>query len=469
MHSQKNARLILLNTCIGAFLAPFTSSAISFAVPQIGEAFRITFYQVIWIPLSFLIALASLYLISGRLSDEFGRVKLYRTGLALYCAGMILSVFSPSILLLMIFLFIGGAGAALSGSNSVAIISQVYEKSVRGRAIGINVMSVYLGLTLAPVASGFIVHILDWRYLFVVTVPIAILAIILTFTFMNGIDEPKRVLKVDVRGAILFTVGLFLTVYYLSAGNIYGWLKEVFFLAFGLILLGIFFYVERGSKNPLIDARLFTKNRTFLASNITAFLIYISTFSIVFVFSLYMQLVLDYNPLISGLVLISEPLVMVIFSPISGLLSDRFGSRSIATLGMIIIGLSFMILYFLPLKGYYSMIIPLGIIGVGFGLFSASNTSSVINSVSSKQYGLASGTLGTMRFTGQLLSISLSSLILASSLPRTVIIGMFSGISFTSLTEYSSLFVSGFKNVMLVSGILSLIGSYISFLRKKGK
>lgn len=469
MPSERARKLILLNTSIGAFISPFTSSAISFATPQIGEAFGATFYQIVWVPLSFLIALSSFYLISGRISDEFGRVKFYRAGLILYSLGMILSILSNSVYMLISLLFISGIGAAMAGSNSTAIISEAYPKERRGGALGINVMSVYLGLTLAPVLGGVITHFFEWRYLLIITVPVAVLATILTYFSMGKMNIPSRKGRVDLKGGVAFASGLFLIVYYLTAGDFYGWFKEIYFLLAGLMLMGIFAYIERKTDNPLIDGRIFLHNRTFTASNVTAFLNYLSTFSIVFIFSLYLQLVLGYNSLIAGTLLISEPILMVIFAPISGLLSDKYGSRIVSSLGMAIIGASFFYLYFFPVSTVVSIVVPLGVIGMGFGLFSAANTNSVMGSVRALQFGFASGTLGTMRFVGQLLSIAVSSLLLAESLPRNVIIGMFSGITFNSLSAYSGTFIHGFKVVMIVSGIISFLGSYTSLLKNRGE
>jgi MFS family permease len=284
---------------------------------------------------------------------------------------------------------------------------------------------------------------------------------------MRNLDIKGKNVKIDIKGALIFTVGLFSTIFYLSISQVYGWISMIYLLVIGILLLTIFVLTETKSANPILDISLFTKNRTFAASNFTAFLNYISTFSIVFVFSIYLQVMLKYNPFNAGIILVSEPVFMVLFSPISGKLADKYGSREIAAIGMGVIGVSFLVLSFLKVTSVWSIIIPLSMIGVGFGLFSAPNTNSVMGSVSREKYGVAAGTLGTMRFTGQLLSIALASTILAASLPRTMLLGLFSGAQSTITLSYYNAFVSGFKVVMLISGILSLVGVYTSLLKNK--
>ena len=166
--------------------------------------------------------------------------------------------------------------------------------------------------------------------------------------------------------------------------------------------------------------------------------------------------------------LVAEPVFMVIFSPISGKIADKYGSRIMASLGMAVIGISFLILSWITIKNVYDIIIPLSFIGIGFGFFTAPNTNSVMGSVKGERFGIASGTLGTMRFTGQILSISVASAILSNALPKKMLLGIFTGIMQTASVTYIDAFVTGFRISMLLSGILSLVGAYTSILKNKG-
>jgi MFS family permease len=360
-----------------------------------------------------------------------------------------------------------GLSSAILAANSTAIISTVYPKNIRGSVLGINAMSVYLGYLLAPFIGGLLIRFYGWRSIFIVDLPIGIFGVLLSILTLRNLEIKRMENSFDVIGSILFPSGLILIVLYISISEVYNFISFIYLPVIGLIILLIFFINEKKKTNPLIDLSLFHNNRTFAASNLSAFFNYTSTFAIVFIFSVYLQTILKFSSFDSGLVLASEPLFMVAVSPISGKLTDRYGSREIAALGMSLIGASFIILFLFMTTSMLSIIVPLSMIGIGFGLFSAPNTYSVIGSVSRDNYGVASGILGTMRSLGQLSSISLASFILASSLPRKLLLEMFSGYQISINIVYYNAFNNGFKSVMLVFGILSLCGAFISLLKTK--
>ncbi len=468
MLNENQRKLILLTTSLAAFLTPFTSSVITFAVPRIGEIFKASFFLVVWVPLAYLIPLPSFMILLGRISDIYGRVRMFRLGFVIYLIATILIIFSPNIYMLIMFVFIAGFGGALIGINSIAIVSHTYPTNRRGSALGINAMSVYLGLTFSPFLGGLLIQFFDWQSVFYITIPITIIALAISFYTMKNIEIIEKKEDLDIPGAVLFSGSLLSIVLYLSFSEIYGWFSMIYLLFLGILLFVSFIYVERKSRSPLIDISLFTRNRTFAASNFTAFLNYISTFSIVFIFSIYLQVILKYTPFQAGLILVAEPVFMVIFSPISGRLADKYGSRIMASIGMAVIGISFLALSFITIKSAMDIVIPLSFIGIGFGFFTAPNTNSVMGSVPREKYGVASGTLGTMRFTGQILSISVASTILSGALPRTMLVSIFSGFTQSVSIIYVNEFLLGFKMAMLFSGIMSLLGAYTSLLKNKG-
>lgn len=461
---------ILLTTSLGAFLTPFTSSLISFTIPKIADTFKANFIAIVWVPMAYLIALPVFMILLGRLSDLYGRVKFYRIGLLVFSTGATLASVAFDIYFLIFSSFVMGIGGAIMGTNSTAIISNVYTSESKGWALGINAMSVYLGLTLAPFLGGMLTQFLPWQSIFLVNIPIALVALMLTFAYMKKIEEVRKKEKIDLLGSIFFTASILSIVLYLSLGQIYDFYSMIYMVIIGISTLLIFILYERRITNPMLDISLFTRNKTFSAANFTALLNYVSTFSITFVFSILLQIVLGYPPFVAGMILMIEPVLMVIFSPISGKMTDKYGSRSIASIGMLIIAISFFMLSFVNSKSnILSMIIPLGILGIGFGLFSAPNTTSVMGSVSQGQAGVASGTLGTMRFTGQLMSLAIASAILSASIPHSTLIQIFSGINFKSEIENVEAFQNGFRTIMIFSAFVSLLGSYTSLLRNKEK
>ncbi len=462
-------RFILLTTSIAAFLSPFLSSAIAFAVPKIGESFHLNFYQVSVLPMIFLIPLASFMILFGRLSDDLGRVKIFRSGLLIFAVSSLLAPAIHSYFFLLVMIFFAGLGAAVLSTNSTAIVSYAYSSGGRGFALGINAMSVYLGLTFAPFLGGLLIEFNGWQSIFFLSGPLAICALLMSAASMRRIEIRGTPGRTNLRQASMFSLFIVLLTTYAAFGDIFGYLRLVFLPLLSLLFLFLFLHYETRSENPIIPPSVFRRNRTFVASNATAFLNYVSTFSIVFVFSIYLQVILHVSPFISGLIILPEPVLMVLLSPVAGKLADRIGSRLIASSGMVIIGTSFLLLFILVRVTRGDIMILLGIIGVGFGLFSAPNTNSVMGSVRREDSGIASGFLGTMRFTGQMVSIVVATLVLSLYMPRSLIIGMFSGSIVTITPLFYDSFVNGFRIVMLMSAVLAFIGAVTSLMKNRGR
>ena len=459
---MRKESLVLLTTSLAAFLTPFISSSISFSIPRIGDAFGLSFYQAALLPLVILIPLASFMLLLGRVSDALGRVRFLRIGLSIFTVGAILSILSRDFVALVLSLFVVGVGASMISANATAIVSYHFRTG-RGFALGINAMSVYLGLTMSPFLSGVLIEFIGWESIFLVVIPIAILSLLLSFVSLNS--DIRGAVGMRVYSSLLFSILLVSISTYLSFGYLYGFLTLLPLLLLFIIALALFIVDETRSENPLISGRMMEMKRTFLASNIAALLNYVGTFSIVFVFSVYLQVVLKVSPFLSGIYILPEPVMMVLMSPVSGRLSDKLGSRGIASTGMVAIGISFLLFFILREPSFLEIVLLLTLLGAGFGLFSAPNTNSVMGSIKLEFSGLASGFLGTMRFIGQLSSIILASYILSLEIPRKIMVGIFSGIYVSIGNAYYQNFISGFRWVMLLSSVISLIGAIFSFLR----
>ncbi len=459
---MRRGALILVTTSLAAFLTPFISSSISFVVPRIGQELNLTFYQAALLPLVILIPLASFILLFGRLSDHLGRILLFRIGLIVFSLGSIVALFSQDFQILVASLFILGVGASIMSANSTAIVSTIF-KDGRGFALGINAMSVYLGLTIAPFISGIVVEFSSWRLLFLIAVPIALVGFLLSFLTLR--TELKGGKGMEIYGSLLFAILLVSISLYLSLGYIYGFVRLLPLLILFTVSVLLFLLEERRSTRPLISKKMMELRRTFVASNLAALLNYLGTFSIVFVFSIYLQVTLHVSPFLSGLYLLPEPVLMVLMSPISGTLSDKIGSRKIASAGMVIIGLSFLIFFVLGQPSVIQILIILAVLGAGFGFFSAPNTNSVMGSIKMEYSGFASGFLGTMRFIGQLASIIVATYVFSLEIPRNVMVGIFSGLYVSIGQLYFNDFVIGFKQVMLLSSIISFAGAISSMMR----
>lgn len=459
--------MILLTTSLASFLTPFLSSTISFGVPKIGEYFLLSFYDAALLPLIILIPLAAFMLLFGKISDSIGRIKFFRIGLIVIFLSAVSSFYSRNFFELLFSLLALGIGAALIGTNSTAIVGFAFAEKGRGLALGVNAMAVYLGLTLAPFLGGFLIEFFGWRSIFLATFPIPILSLLISFSSMSGLEPKVPRVKLNLLGSVLFAAMMILATTYLSFGYLLGFLRAFPLAALSVLFLIFFLIDEKKSRSPVVPFNLLKGNRTFVASNVTAFLNYAATFSVVFVFSIYLQVIMQISPFQSGLLLLPEPIFMVVLSPVSGKLSDSIGSRTIASIGMAIIGFAFLSFFLTVSPSKIEVIILLAILGIGFAFFSAPNTNSVMGSVDRDSTGIASGFLGTMRFTGQLASIILATFVMSEFMPNSLIVGMFSGIYVHINSQYVSSFIDGFRSVMIISATLSLLGALTSLMRSR--
>jgi MFS family permease len=469
LKTDVSSRMILVTTSFAAFATPFLSSAIAFSVPRIGSTFHLDFVQAALIPMILLIPLASLMIFFGRISDDVGRARIFKIGLAIFGLASIGGFFSFSYTFLIAMVFLAGIGSSILSTNSTAIVSYVYSKKNRGFALGINAMTVYLGLTFAPFLGGLLIEFAGWRSIFLFSGPIALADLAFSFVSMKGFEMRGKTEKSGVFAALLLAGAIFSMTALVALGDLYGFLIALYISPLPVIFFILFIYFGIRGSARVIPPDLFRGNRTFTASSITALLNYLSTFSIVFVFSIYLQVILGVSPFISGLLILPEPVLMVTLSPLAGSLSDRFGSRIIASLGMLIIGFSFLALYLISPLSRIDILVLLGTIGIGFGLFSAPNTNSVMSSVSRENSGIASGFLGTMRFTGQLFSIVIATAVISSYIPRSLTVGIFSGTVVTITQKYAASFTLGFHGVMLISAILSILGAITSLVKNRGE
>jgi EmrB/QacA subfamily drug resistance transporter len=361
-----------------------------------------------------------------------------------------------------------GVGAAMIGATSAAIVTEAFPPTKRGRVLGVNTLSVYTGLSIGPTLGGVLVQSLGWRSIFYINVPIGIIVVSLAVARLKESVDKSRGEHFDLLGAFSFIVGLSLFLIGLTfVGSIP--LTEPFIigaLSGGLAFLAVFLMVElRRGKGALLDLGLFRRSQLFAAANLSALLNYTAYFAVPFFISFYLQRLMGYSPAEVGLILVSMPVPMALLSPISGWLSDRFGSRLFTSLGMGLICASLFLLSQLGLDTplLYTFI-GLFMLGLGMGLFSVPNTSSVMGSVEKQQLGLASGTLSTMRFMGQSFSLAIMGAVAATTVPPDVLATIFAGTGGGKLVPAEA-FIQGQSMAFLVGAVISLAGVLTSMVR----
>lgn len=462
-------RIILLITCMGSMMAPLDSTIVSVSLPVMTSDLRMSSQSAIWIPTAYLVTLAVLLLTIGRLSDIRGRKTIFILGFGVFILGSLLCSLAQDGTYLIAFRVLQGVGAAGIAATSTAIITDTFPAKERGKALGINAMAVYIGLSLGPALGGLLTGVAGWRSIFWINIPIGIVVILLAWHYVKDTGEIRRQERLDIPGVLLFSVGLTSLLITLTLGEQYGWgsIGIISLIVLAVATLVVFALVEhRKGQAAMLDTSLVTGNRLFAAANFSALLNYAAYFSVAFMLSYYMQEVLGYSILYTGLVLLIMPVAMAVLSPISGWTSDRIGSRLLASLGMAIIALGLMYMSFVKTSSSVAFIsVGLLLIGIGMGLFSSPNTSAVMGCVERKRLGVASGTLSTMRFMGQAVSLAIMGAIIASVAGPDFINSLTLGTSNSAVT--ADAFVRGMSAVFLVGALIAGVGTVTSLARGK--
>ncbi len=445
---------ILFVTTLSSFLTPFIGSAINIALPSMGEELSMNTITLGWVATSYLLA-ASLFLLPfGKLADRKGRKKFFMAGIFLFVIASLITGLSVNVWMLIASRFLNGIGGALIYATALAILTSSYDKSVRGRVLGINVAAVYLGLTLGPTVGGFLTMYLGWRSIFFLTALLG--TIIIPFAIMKLPDDKaaNREKPFDMAGSVVYGLSLALIIYgFPQLPSTHGFIL----VASGIIGLGIFVMIEGKAQEPLLNFSLFSKNKVFIYSNIAAFINYSATFALVFLLSFYLQQVKNLSPRESGLILMAQPVMMTLLSPLAGKLSDRIQPSVVASLGMTITTIGLTAFIFLNEdSGIVFIIAMLMLLGLGFALFSSPNTNAVMSSVKQPEYGMASATLGTMRLVGQTMSMGITLMIFA------VIMGK----GERNLTNVDGL-ITGIHYSFITFAVLCFIGIFLSLKRGK--
>jgi EmrB/QacA subfamily drug resistance transporter len=460
--------MVLLVTTIGSFMAPFDGSIVTIAIPSIASSMMVGLETVVWISLAYLLVLTVLLINAGRLADLRGRKRIYILGFVIFTAGSLLCSLSVTGFQLVVFRAFQGIGAAFVAANSPAIVTESFQSWERGKALGINAMAVYVGLTTGPVIGGVLVQSFGWRSIFYVNVPIGIMVVTLASAKLKERMVSSTRERFDFAGAVTLSVALASLLVALTLGGTFGWYS---FATLALLVVSVcafllFIYAEgKLSRHPIFDLSLFTKNRLFAAANIAALLNYIAISGVTFMISIYLQSVQGLQPESAGLALIAMSLAMALLSPPSGWLADRFGSRALSTVGMVIVTVGLLLLSQLNAASPVAdIVLRLTFLGIGFGLFSSPNTRAVMSSVDGRKLGVASGTLSTMRATGQSVGLALATAVIATAIPAELVLQLFTGLT-TQTAIAGGDFIIGMSNVFLISSGISAIGTVASLVR----
>ena len=444
---------VLLVVAVTSFMGTFLISAVNIALPTIERNLFLTAIELSWIITSFILGTALFMLPAGTWGDRNDNRKLFQWGLILFTVSSLLCYFTPDGYWLIAGRFVQGAGAAFTGTTGQAILVASFPAEKRGQVLGISVSSVYAGLALGPLAGGILTIHTGWRSLFLIAAIFGIVTMLISLRFLKSDGKKARPAdKGDHVGTILFMAGLSTLVYGSSRiPSSLGWAL----MGIAVIMLFLFWRIESKSRHPLLDTRLFTRNRLFAYSSLSALINYTATFAIVFFLSLYLQKIQGLSPRDAGAVIVAQPLMMTLFSPVVGKLSDKIQPRYFATVGMAMCSSGLAMLAFLSPDTSIGLIMGILVwVGVGFALFSSPNMNTIMSSVKQPQYGQASGIAASMRVFGQIFSMSIITFLFSMNFGESSVDAVPDGV-FMQVMQW------GF----LIFAMIGVPGIYFSFNR----
>lgn len=485
--------IALSNTTIGVMMATVNQTILLISLPVIFRHIDLdpfvssSFPYFLWILMGFNIVTATLLLTFGRLSDMYGRVRLFNLGFIIFTAGSIILSITPfkgtaGASFIIVFRLVQGLGAAFLFSNSAAILTDAFPSNERGTALGINSIAA-IGGSLIGIILGGVLSVIYWRAVFIVSVPFGVMGTVWSYMKLKDKSTRNKDQKIDYVGNTAFALGLTLVLVGLVYGlESYGgqptgfgnpWVLAAF--AAGGALLVTFPFIEMRVRYPMFKLSLF-RIRPFALGNFANLLAALARggvmiMMIVLLQGIYLPLKgypLDVTPFWAGIYMVPMTAGYLVMSPISGKLSDRYGARELATLGMIIVAVSLYLVTFLPYNFYYpSLAGILLMMGIGNGLFTSPNSAAIMNAVPRETRGVASGMRSTMMNTGMTLSIGIFFVLLiyglSAKLPASIDSSL-EGLNASSLIPY---FSSLNPTVALFSAFLgenpvSLIVSHVS-------
>lgn len=401
----------LLVAVLTSFVTPFLISGVNVALKTIGNEYSMSAVLLGWVSTVYLLASAAFLLPVGKLADIKGRKRIFLWGLGILSAASVLCALAPNTVLFLIFRGTQGIGAAFIYTTNVALLTSVYPAQERGRVLGINSGSIYLGLSIGPTLGGYLTSTLGWRSVFWITALLGLIAFFIAWGKLKGEWAEAAGEQLDWKGSILY--GISLVVFMMGFPRLPTPQGIALILA-GCAGLYTFIRWEGKPKDPVLSLALFRNNPRFTFSNLAALINYNSVTASGFLLSLYLQYIKGMSPQAAGLVLIAQPVMMSSLSPLAGRLSDRVEVRTLASVGMALSTAALTGFIFLtdstPL---WSIILLLVLLGTGYGFFASPNTNAVMGSVEPKSYAVAASILSTTRLIGQTLSIGISTLVFA--------------------------------------------------------
>lgn len=417
--SVASRRAALAMVIASAFGNALMHSSVTVALPAIARAFTLDAVLLAWVPLIFLLTSAAAVLSCGRLADMYGRKRVFAIGSVGFAVSSLLLAVAPDASALIALRGLQGASAAMLYATQTAILTSVYPPQERGRVLGLLAAAVYFGLTCGPLIGGWLIEVFGWRAAFVAHLPFTLLVLVAVLPRVRGDWAAATRGRFDWGAALLYAAAIASLMFGVAALPLRSALVGI---GGGLGLMLVFLRHQYGRTDPLLNVRLLFGNRVFGLSSLAALLMYSTTFSILVLISLYLQYLKALTPAAAGLVMLAQPLMVALISPLSGRLSDRVEARLLASAGIGVTALGLLLLSRLePTTSLSYLVLCLLLTGSGFGLFGSPNISAIMGAAGRGELGQAGGTAATMRILGQLCSMGIVAMAFALTIGQVEI------------------------------------------------
>ncbi|HEY9849844.1 MAG TPA: MFS transporter [Leptolyngbyaceae cyanobacterium] len=400
---------VLLGIAIGEFMYALDTLIVNIALPVLERDLHASFAAIQWIPLSYLLTIASLVLVVGRLGDMWNKKWLYFGGSILFTFGSLLCTFAPSASFLIGFRALQGVGAVIISVVGPAIITEVFPKEERGRALGIIKGIVMLGVTTGPSVGGLLIGLGGWRLIFWVNIPIGIITTLVVAAIVPSSVSSERKQGFDWLGSLLVMISLTCFTLAITLVRPESWfsLTQLILLVLATISLVCFLALENQISDPILDLTIF-RSLLLSLSLLLGWMVLIVRVGITFILPFFLELVKNYPPLQAGLLMAVGPIFSALIAPVAGSLSDRFGARLVTLIGLVLMVIGCLSISTfnreLTVVGYIVRTFPLAL---GTGIFYPSNQSAVMGAVTSERLGIASGLLSLSQTLGETTGLTL--------------------------------------------------------------
>ncbi len=465
-HSDHFKWWVLSCTSLGMLLATVNSGTLIIALPELERSLHTSLLQLVWVILVYMIVSTVLVLTAGRLSDLFGRKHAYVLGFLLFSAASLGAGFSGSGTQLILWRILQGVGGAFLFANAAALVTDAFPRKELGLAMGTNTMVAAVGLVVGPVLGGALVAI-SWPWVFWFNVPFGLAGSAWAFLVLHEQSRRDQERGLDLLGTSAFVVGLTGLVLALSKGGLSGWSGRLVIGGFcaAAVLLPIFVVIERRGRSPMLDLTLF-RNKLFAAASAAAFINGLSRFALMFLFVFYFQGPQGQSPLVAGLELAPLAIGMLVSSPLAGIAADRYGSRGLSAIGMLVSAAGLAGMTMLQAHtAYVWSAFWLALVGIGSGMFNSPNTAAMMGVVPTHRRGIAAGARVMLQNTGAVISIAFVMAVVTSAVPKDVLFKIFSGITSGLSTSQLAPFIANMHMALWVLAGISLLGAGVSMLR----